>query len=230
MMDEQQLERLRCSSDFGSYDIPTAIKKFNSQNKPSNPFSSTTTHFAPLFLNTSTTSPPKQKFKIHCHCPLRLLLLLLLLFNVMTRRRLLEYDHEDAAKLAAAGIFIDGDAKHVASFRRHVHRHFPDIVRRPGCYVIGCLLLLAFSTISLFVKFTLLNSFDEMRFMHNDKKTGGPSGNFIPRQKLLYQSNAALAQSASAKTNPHNPVPAKTNPHNPVPAKVKLIRILLFTF
>ncbi|KAG7033316.1 hypothetical protein SDJN02_07371, partial [Cucurbita argyrosperma subsp. argyrosperma] len=127
----------------------------------------------------------------------------------MTRRRLLEYDHEDAAKLAAAGIFIDGDAKHVASFRRHVHRHFPDIVRRPGCYVIGCLLLLAFSTISLFVKFTLLNSFDEMRFMHNDKKTGGPSDNFIPRQKLLYQSNAALAQSASAKTNPHNPVPAK---------------------
>ncbi|XP_022990773.1 LOW QUALITY PROTEIN: O-fucosyltransferase 19-like [Cucurbita maxima] len=127
----------------------------------------------------------------------------------MTRRRLLEYDHEDAAKLAAAGIFIDGDAKRVASFRRHVHRHFPDIVRRPGCYVIGCLLLLAFSSISLFVKFTLLNSFDEMRFMHNDKKTGGPSGNFIPGQKLLYQSNTALAQASSARTNPHNPVPPK---------------------
>lgn len=129
-----------------------------------------------------------------------------LFLHFMTRRRVLEFDHEDGGKVVA----VDDDVKHVASFRRHVHRHLPEIVRRPGCYVIGCLMLLAFSTISLFVKFMLLNSFDEMRFMGNEQNAAGRASNFIVRQKTAFQSNRALTgDSASAKTTPHKPLPEK---------------------
>uniref|UniRef100_A0A9I9CTK5 O-fucosyltransferase family protein n=1 Tax=Cucumis melo TaxID=3656 RepID=A0A9I9CTK5_CUCME len=104
----------------------------------------------------------------------------------MTRRRVLEFDHEDGEKLGGVDV-----VKHVTSFRRHVHPH----LRRPGFYAVGCLMLLAFSTISLFVKFMLLSSYEEMGVMTGKDQSGDRAANFIVvPQKTTYQTNNALSQ------------------------------------
>ncbi|XP_022133682.1 uncharacterized protein At1g04910-like isoform X2 [Momordica charantia] len=130
--------------------------------------------------------------------------------HFMPRRRVIEsgaseFDHEDGAKLLPA--VADDDVKHAASFRRHVHRHWLQVAGRPGC----CLLLLAFSTISLFVKFMLLNSFEEMRLTRSHN-IGGRAGNFIVRHKTLYQPYSALTggdDSAAVAQNQPDPLPEK---------------------
>lgn len=101
---------------------------------------------------------------------------------------MLEFDHEDGEKLGSVDVDV---VKHVTSFRRHVHPH----LRRPGFYAVGCLMLLAFSTISLFVKFMLLNSYEEMGVMMGKDRTRGRAANFIVvPQKTMYQTNNALSQ------------------------------------
>lgn len=117
----------------------------------------------------------------------------------MTRRRVLEFDHEDGGKLGGVDV-----VKHVTSFRRHVHPH----LQRPGCYVVGCLMLLAFSTISLFVKFMLFNSYEEMRVMMG--QNGGRAANFIVvPHKTMYQSNNALSQGQDDSAPPLKTIPPK---------------------